>query len=139
MPSASASTEVTSEWSRLYSCRVAPEATSSSPTLSGATWFANEGKTSSCASMPSSLKYPLSIARKNGVRYAFTGNIHDPEGDSTYCHACGEKLIARDWFTLRAWHLDANGCCRRNRCSPGLTENKRPALTNSPGPFRNQG
>ena len=52
------------------------------------------------------------IARKNGVRYAFTGNVHDLEGDSTYCHACGEALIQRDWFTLTAWNLDEYGRCR---------------------------
>ena len=38
------------------------------------------------------------IAHKNGVRYAFTGNVHDRDGGSTYCHACGAALIARDWY-----------------------------------------
>jgi pyruvate formate lyase activating enzyme len=33
------------------------------------------------------------IAIQNGIRYAYTGNVHDPEGDSTYCHNCGAKLI----------------------------------------------
>ncbi len=52
------------------------------------------------------------IARKNGVRYAYTGNVHDLDGDSTYCHVCGEALIQRDWFTLTAWNLDEYGRCR---------------------------
>ena len=26
----------------------------------------------------------------NGVRYAYTGNVHDARGQSTYCHACGD-------------------------------------------------
>ena len=28
------------------------------------------------------------IAMKNGIRYAYTGNVHDPEGGSTFCHHC---------------------------------------------------
>ncbi len=52
------------------------------------------------------------IARANGVRYAYTGNIHDDAGGSTYCHACGEKLIGRDWYVLDEWNLDGDGRCR---------------------------
>ncbi len=52
------------------------------------------------------------IARKNGVRYAFTGNVHDRDGGSTYCHACGEALIARDWYQLSSWTLTDDGHCR---------------------------
>ncbi len=51
------------------------------------------------------------IARKNGVRYAFTGNVHDRDGGSTYCHACGEALIARDWYQLSTWTLTDDGHC----------------------------
>lgn len=52
------------------------------------------------------------IAIKNGLRYAYTGNVHYPEGDTTYCHHCGEVLIGRDWYRLTAWNLDANGACK---------------------------
>ncbi|MCA9970429.1 MAG: AmmeMemoRadiSam system radical SAM enzyme, partial [Anaerolineales bacterium] len=52
------------------------------------------------------------IARANGVRYAYTGNVHDDAGGSTYCHACGEKLIGRDWYVLKEWNLDEDGRCR---------------------------
>ena len=51
------------------------------------------------------------IALKNGVRYAYTGNLHDPEGSSTFCHACEGKLIGRDWFELSTWNLTAQGDC----------------------------
>ncbi len=51
------------------------------------------------------------IALKNGVRYAYTGNVHDEAGDSTYCHQCGSKLIGRDWYVITAWHLTADGRC----------------------------
>ncbi len=53
------------------------------------------------------------IALSNGVRYAYTGNVHDETGGSTRCHACGERLIGRDWYTLTAWNLTDDGRCRR--------------------------
>ncbi len=49
------------------------------------------------------------IALKNGVRYAYTGNVHDSEGDATYCHNCGEVLIGRDWYDLTAWTVETGG------------------------------
>jgi pyruvate formate lyase activating enzyme len=58
------------------------------------------------------LKRARKIAMENGVRYAYTGNVHDEEGGSTYCHGCGEKLIGRDWYEITAWNLDVNGKCR---------------------------
>ncbi|MEW6246335.1 MAG: AmmeMemoRadiSam system radical SAM enzyme [Nitrospirota bacterium] len=52
------------------------------------------------------------IAIKNGLRYAFTGNVHDEDGGSTYCHRCGRRLIGRDWYELTEWNLTAEGSCR---------------------------
>jgi pyruvate formate lyase activating enzyme len=52
------------------------------------------------------------IALKNGVRYAYVGNVHDKSAESTYCHQCGQLLIGRDWYVLSDWNLDAHGCCR---------------------------
>jgi pyruvate formate lyase activating enzyme len=51
------------------------------------------------------------IALANGLRYAYTGNVHDSKGSSTWCHACGELLIERDWYVLGHWGLDARGRC----------------------------
>ncbi len=51
------------------------------------------------------------IAVKNGLRYAYTGNVHDEGGGSTYCHHCGQKLIGRDWYVLTAWNLTSGGRC----------------------------
>ena len=53
------------------------------------------------------------IALKNGVRYAYTGNVHDFEGESTYCHSCGETLIGRDWYQLSTWNLSGDGHCQK--------------------------
>jgi len=60
------------------------------------------------------------IARANGLRYAYTGNVHDSVGSSTWCHACGELLIERDWYVLGHWGLDTRGHCRQcNASLPG--------------------
>jgi pyruvate formate lyase activating enzyme len=37
---------------------------------------------------------------KNGVRYAFTGNVFDPKGASAYCHDCGQRLIGREGYRI---------------------------------------
>ncbi|MCR4415550.1 MAG: AmmeMemoRadiSam system radical SAM enzyme [Thermoguttaceae bacterium] len=60
---------------------------------------------------PSTLSRARAIARKNGVRYAYTGNVHDKEGGSTYCYSCGRCVIGRDWFVLSEWNLTAEGRC----------------------------
>lgn len=51
------------------------------------------------------------IAMNNGVHYAYTGNVHDRNGNSTWCHKCGELLIKRDWYQLLKWSLDESGRC----------------------------
>ena len=61
---------------------------------------------------PETLKAARKIAIENGVRYAYTGNVFDAEGQSTYCHACGELLIERNWYALGEYNLDAAGRCR---------------------------
>jgi pyruvate formate lyase activating enzyme len=51
------------------------------------------------------------IALDCGIRHAYTGNVHDPAGQSTWCHGCGALLIERDWYSLGAWNLTADGRC----------------------------
>ncbi|HSV29324.1 MAG TPA: AmmeMemoRadiSam system radical SAM enzyme [Candidatus Omnitrophota bacterium] len=59
----------------------------------------------------STLSRARSIAKANGVRHVYTGNVHDESGGSTWCHACGARLIGRDWYELTAWHLSPDGHC----------------------------
>jgi len=60
---------------------------------------------------PATLTRARDIAMKNGVRYAYTGNVHDAGGGSTYCHNCGRLLIYRDWYVLGDWNLTEDGAC----------------------------
>ena len=64
--------------------------------------------------IPHTSQETLSQARKiamtAGIHYVYTGNVHDQVGGSTFCHACGQLLILRDWYQLGDWQLDsANG------------------------------
>ena len=51
------------------------------------------------------------IARKNGLRHVYLGNVADTTRGSTYCHGCGACLIERRQYTLGAWRLTQNGLC----------------------------
>jgi pyruvate formate lyase activating enzyme len=61
---------------------------------------------------PATLIRARHLARHNGVRYAYTGNVHDDVGGSTYCHQCGKRVIGRDWYVLYDWHLTDDGHCQ---------------------------
>ncbi|MFL6654362.1 MAG: AmmeMemoRadiSam system radical SAM enzyme [Sulfurifustis sp.] len=77
------------------------------------------------ATPASTLARARRIAMKNGLRYVYTGNVHDEGGGSTYCHHCNAQLIGRDWYVLTAWNLDDNGNCRS--CGtplPGVFESR---------------
>ncbi len=70
---------------------------------------------------PATLTRARNIALKNGIHHAYTGNVHDPAGDTTLCSGCGEPLIVRDWYELKAWHLSGSGhCLQCNTQCPGV-------------------
>jgi pyruvate formate lyase activating enzyme len=74
------------------------------------------------------------IAVGNGLHHVYTGNVHDPGGQATYCSGCGAVVIERDGYRLGGWRLDAAGRCVRcgTRCAgvfdpsaPGSWGNRR--------------
>jgi pyruvate formate lyase activating enzyme len=68
--------------------------------------------------LPSTLKRAREIALRTGLRYIYTGNVHDEAAQSTYCHGCGARLIGRDW-----WGLGLGGrCAACGETCPGLFE-----------------
>ena len=56
----------------------------------------------------------LSRARQQalsaGIKHVYTGNVHDVDGQSTYCAQCNELLIERDWYTLGSYRIDPDTC-----------------------------
>jgi pyruvate formate lyase activating enzyme len=62
---------------------------------------------------PQTLSEARRIALDAGLRYVYTGNVHDRAGQTTYCHHCGAVLVERDWYRLGTWGLDREGGCER--------------------------
>ncbi len=60
---------------------------------------------------PATLTRARTIARANGLRFVYTGNVHDAAGGSTYCPGCEAVVIERDWYRLGAYRVTGDGCC----------------------------
>jgi len=60
---------------------------------------------------PATLTRARTIARRNGIRYAYTGNVHDRDGASTSCPHCDALVIERDWYDLGAYRVTDDGRC----------------------------
>ena len=60
---------------------------------------------------PATLTRAREIARLAGLRYVYTGNVHDEEGGSTYCPSCENAVVVRDWYEIRAYRLTDEGAC----------------------------
>ncbi|MRR51752.1 MAG: AmmeMemoRadiSam system radical SAM enzyme [Rhodocyclaceae bacterium] len=58
------------------------------------------------------LRHARRIALDAGLRYVYTGNVHDTEGDTTFCPGCGKPVIERDWYQILDYHLDDSGHCQ---------------------------
>ena len=71
----------------------------------------------------STLRKARGIALENGIRYCYTGNVEDPEGETTFCHACGKKLLGRSSYEITGWNLKGNGLCKFcDALCPGVFE-----------------
>ncbi|HSB25940.1 MAG TPA: AmmeMemoRadiSam system radical SAM enzyme [Burkholderiaceae bacterium] len=57
------------------------------------------------------LRRAREIARAHGLRYVYTGNVHDTEGGTTFCPGCAQPLIERDWHEIGRYELGADGRC----------------------------
>ena len=62
---------------------------------------------------PETLRRARRIALETGLRYVYTGNVHDSEGDTTWCPGCGAALIVRDWYRILEYRLTREARCPR--------------------------
>jgi pyruvate formate lyase activating enzyme len=60
---------------------------------------------------PSTLTRARNIAIREGLRYVYTGNVHDKTGGTTFCSGCAEPLIVRDWHQILDYKVTAYGRC----------------------------
>jgi pyruvate formate lyase activating enzyme len=49
-------------------------------------------------------------ALSHGIKHVYTGNVHDRDGQSTYCAGCGARLIERDWYSLGTYRVVEGAC-----------------------------
>ncbi len=64
------------------------------------------------ATPPETLTRARRIAQAHGLRYVYTGNVHDTDGGSTMCPHCGNGVIVRDWYKILNHRVTADGKCR---------------------------
>ncbi|HPK03375.1 MAG TPA: AmmeMemoRadiSam system radical SAM enzyme [Candidatus Sumerlaeota bacterium] len=50
------------------------------------------------------------IAQAKGLRFVYTGNVHDRAGGSTYCPGCRRCVIERDWYQLGEYAMRDGAC-----------------------------
>jgi len=60
----------------------------------------------------STLSRARKIALAEGLRYVYTGNVHDREGGATFCPGCRKPVIVRDWYEILTYALTAEGRCK---------------------------
>lgn len=68
----------------------------------------------------------LSMARKiaisKGIKFCYVGNVHDIEGQTTFCPNCKKALIKRDWHSILSYNLNGNKCGFCGYEIPGVFE-----------------
>ena len=76
------------------------------------------------------------IALKAGIRYVYTGNVHDRTGGTTFCPGCAKPVIVRDWHEILDYALTPEGRCRHCDAQlPGRFD----AFDRTAGPASNAG
>jgi pyruvate formate lyase activating enzyme len=60
---------------------------------------------------PATLTHARKLALEAGLHYVYTGNVHNQDGDTTYCPKCHQPLIVRDWYEIPEYHLTDDGHC----------------------------
>ncbi len=60
----------------------------------------------------STLERLHAIARAEGLRYVYLGNVWGHPLEHTYCASCGAIAVRRFGFTIQDWNLDAKNRCR---------------------------
>ena len=52
------------------------------------------------------------IAKSEGMKYVYLGNVPGHKWEHTYCSECNEIVVKRYGFDIQGWHLDKDNCCK---------------------------
>jgi pyruvate formate lyase activating enzyme len=84
---------------------------------------------------PETLLRARAIAHSAGIRFCYVGNVHDRDGQTTFCPRCGAALIRRDWHAILDYRLDDDRCADCGERIPG----RFPAGRHGGGEIRSDG
>ncbi|MGC8495620.1 MAG: AmmeMemoRadiSam system radical SAM enzyme [Candidatus Micrarchaeia archaeon] len=59
------------------------------------------------------LKKHYDIAKSNGLKFVYIGNVPGNPYENTYCPKCGELLIQRNGFYIEKWNLKKGNRCKK--------------------------
>jgi pyruvate formate lyase activating enzyme len=52
------------------------------------------------------------IAKEEGLRYVYLGNVPGHPWEHTYCSECNQIVVKRFGFDIRGWNMDKNNKCK---------------------------
>jgi pyruvate formate lyase activating enzyme len=78
------------------------------------------------------------IAKEEGLRFAYLGNVPGHFLENTYCPECNNVVVKRYGFNILSWNLDSDNCC--NQCKYAIPIKGKPveSLNNSSTNKRNR-
>ncbi len=56
------------------------------------------------------LEKAIEIAKQQGMKYVFIGNVWGHTAENTYCPKCGKPVILREGFSVKEFHLKDGKC-----------------------------
>jgi pyruvate formate lyase activating enzyme len=71
------------------------------------------------ATPPATLRRAREIAMQHGIRYVYTGNVHDRDGGTTRCPSCHTAVIERDWYEIVSTRIERGTCGSCGTAIPG--------------------
>jgi pyruvate formate lyase activating enzyme len=66
------------------------------------------------------LEEAMEVAKSEGMKYVYVGNVGGHHANSTYCPKCGKKLIERTHFIMLKNHVKNGRCPSCNEKIPGI-------------------
>ena len=85
---------------------------------------------------PATLLRARAAAREVGLRHVYSGNVHDPASQTTWCPRCGEAVIERDWHAILAARMRGDRCAA---CGERIAGRFGPAVETTEGRRRVMG
>lgn len=72
----------------------------------------------------STLDFARKTAISEGINYCYVGNVHNVEGQTTYCPNCKEPVIIRDWHSVLDIKIKDDKCANCNTEIAGVFNKK---------------